>query len=198
MLHPRNKRRSNISSIVLVSTVECLESRQLLSAISDVKAFPEAEGYGADAVGGRGGRILFVTNLNDSGSGSFREALEADGPRTVVFRVAGVITLSSMINVTHPYLTIAGQTAPLPGITLRLDESAYTPDDIHQSETLLNIATHDVIVRYLKFRRGDSVVSGDNINLTSPAYNVIIDRCSLSLVDRRERHYLDGGASQRR
>ena len=76
------------------------------------RAFPTAEGFGANAVGGRGGRVIEVTNLNDSGPGSRRSAMEASGPRTVVFRVSGTITLNSAIRVSTPCLTVAGQTSP--------------------------------------------------------------------------------------
>jgi hypothetical protein len=75
-------------------------------------AFPTAAGFGATAVGGRGGKVLAVTNLNDRGPGSLRAALTASGPRTVVFRQGGTIRLGTPIEVTEPYLTIAGQTRP--------------------------------------------------------------------------------------
>jgi len=77
-----------------------------------VPAFPGAEGFGARAKGGRGGQVLFVVNLNDSGLGSLRAACETKGARMVVFRVSGLIDLKSPIRVKEPYLTIAGQTAP--------------------------------------------------------------------------------------
>ncbi len=80
-----------------------------------VPAFPTAEGFGANAVGGRGGRVIEVTNLNDSGAGSFRACAEATGPRICTFRVSGTIQLQSDINVrgeAMSYLTVAGQTSP--------------------------------------------------------------------------------------
>ena len=83
-------------------------------------AFPEAEGFGKYAKGGRGGKVLHVTTLKDSGSGSLRAALETSGPRTVVFDVSGIINLSNEITVTSPYLTVAGQTAPDPGVLVRV------------------------------------------------------------------------------
>jgi len=76
-------------------------------------------GFGTSTPAGRGGAILRVTNLNDAGAGSLRAALEATGPRTVIFEVGGMIDLSDDIYITSPYLTVAGQTAPSPGITLR-------------------------------------------------------------------------------
>src|SRR5262245_40232293 len=83
-----------------------------------LRAFPTAEGYGRLASGGRGGRVLHVTTLSDSGPGSFRAAVEAGGPRTVVFDVSGLITLESklIVRATNSSLTVAGQTAPGKGI----------------------------------------------------------------------------------
>ena len=75
-------------------------------------AFPGAEGFGKFTIGGRGGRVIEVVNLNDSGDGSFRAACEAEGPRTVIFRISGTITLEKSLSIKNPYLTIAGQTAP--------------------------------------------------------------------------------------
>ena len=81
-------------------------------------AFPGAEGYGRFARGGRGGRVIEVTNLDDSGPGSFRAAVEAAGARSVVFRVAGIVLLKSNVNIEHPDITIAGQSAPGDGICI--------------------------------------------------------------------------------
>jgi pectate lyase len=105
-----------------------------------VPSFPGAEGWGAITPGGRGGQVIRVTNLNDSGPGSFRAAVEASGPRTVVFDVAGTIQLQSEVSITNPFLTIAGQTAPGGGITIA-------------GETV-SLDTNDIIVRYMRFRRG--------------------------------------------
>ncbi|PTX97749.1 pectate lyase [Opitutus sp. ER46] len=128
-------------------------------------AFPGAEGFGAKTPGGRGGRVLFVTNLNDSGPGSLRAACEAAGPRIVVFRVSGTIALRKPITVREPFLTIAGQTAPGDGICLRDDT--------------LMIATHDVVVRFLRSRLGsESGRESDCIDFVHGARNSIIDHCS--------------------
>ena len=136
-----------------------------------VPAFPGAEGGGAESIGGRGGRIIEVTNLNNCGPGSFRAACEASGPRIVVFRVAGIIDLDGKrIIISNPYITIAGQTAPEGGITIKGHE--------------LRIKTHDVIIRYIRVRTGRrddfSKQEGDAIALVNDCYNVIIDHCSLS------------------
>jgi pectate lyase len=128
-------------------------------------AFPGAEGFGTDTPGGRGGKVLFVRNLNDSGPGSFREAVTAKGPRTVVFRVSGLITLGSRIEIDEPFLTVAGQTAPGDGICLRGAE--------------LSVKTHDVILRFLRFRPGDiSHGEMDGMDIMGDSYNVVVDHCS--------------------
>ena len=95
--------------------------------LSVLKAFPGAEGSGALAVGGRGGQVIKVTNLNNAGAGSLRAACEASGPRVVVFEVAGTIVLTSSINISNPYITIAGQTAPGGGIQITFKEPGTIP-----------------------------------------------------------------------
>ncbi len=117
-------------------------------------AFPGAEGYGAESIGGRGGRIIEVTNLNESGAGSLRAAIEASGPRIVIFRVSGYIDLTSPIRLVNPYITIAGQTAPGDGICIRMKpgNSQGIPGLIYVPNSADNL--HDVIIRYLKFRQG--------------------------------------------
>ncbi len=130
-----------------------------------IPAFPGAEGAGVYTVGGRGGRVIEVTNLNDSGLGSLREAATAQGPRIVVFRVAGLIALEEPIVVQEPYMTLAGQTAPGDGVCLR--DYAFV------------VATHDVVIRYLRSRVGD--LGGrqeDCLDLAHGARNVILDHCS--------------------
>jgi pectate lyase len=128
-------------------------------------AFPGAEGFGASTPGGRGGRAILVENLDDSGPGSFRAAVEARGPRTVVFQVGGLVTLQSTVVIREPFLTIAGQTAPGDGICFR-----------GQS---IEIRTHDVVVRHLRFRPGDlSRAEVDGVTVASGARRVILDHCS--------------------
>jgi pectate lyase len=130
-----------------------------------VRAFPGAEGFGSQTPGGRGGRVIFVTNLDDSGPGSLRAACDAEGPRVVIFRVSGLITLTAPLVVNSPYLTIAGQTAPGDGICLR--------------NFGLVIATHDVVVRYLRSRPGDTGDGeADCITLAAGARSVVLDHCS--------------------
>ncbi len=137
-------------------------------------AFPTAEGYGRFAIGGRGGRLIEVTNLADYIPGreavipgSFRAAVEAEGPRTIVFRVSGLIKLKAPCAVHNPYCTIAGQTAPGDGICFaNFSGGAY--------------GTHDVIIRYVRFRVGDAEQKAmDGCGLGS-CDNCIIDHCSIS------------------
>jgi hypothetical protein len=147
---------------------------------AQVKAFPTAEGFGAQTKGGRGGRVIEVTNLNDSGTGSFRACVEATGPRTCVFRVGGTIQLNRPIEIQEPssFLTIAGQTAPGGGI-------AMGPWPI-----IITYGAHDIIMRYIRLRQGyDFEVPDGNNNCgnlfvygISPThvYNVIIDHVSAS------------------
>ena len=150
---------------LVVLPVVTVASISSAGATLAVPAFPGAQGFGANTPGGRGGRVIFVTNLNDAGPGSLRAACDADGPRTVIFRVSGLISLASPITVKNPFLTIAGQTAPGDGICLR--------------NFTFNIATHDVVVRYLRSRLGDlSAQESDSITLVSGAHDVVLDHCS--------------------
>jgi pectate lyase len=130
-------------------------------------AFPGAEGFGRYAQGGRGGDVYYVVNLNDSGPGSLREGLRsATGPRTIVFGVSGTIALKSRLAIDKPYITIAGQTAPGDGITLR--------------DAALGISADHTVVRYIRSRLGDKgIYKGDAVSV-SRGSNVIIDHCSAS------------------
>lgn len=145
---------------------------------AEVLAFPGAEGFGRLAKGGRGGKVYLVSNLNDRGAGSLRECVEASGPRSCVFRVGGTIVLESWLDVEHPYLTIAGQTAPGDGITLRAVETA--------SKAHLRVRTHDVIIRYIRSRPGTRVENGRALTVSNPrsgsdaVHDVIVDHVSLS------------------
>jgi pectate lyase len=128
------------------------------------------EGFDAASKGGRGGDVYRVTNLNDSGEGSLREAIRsARGPRTVVFALSGTIYLKSPLVIDKPFLTLAGQTAPGDGITV----AGY-------STSVLN--THDVIVRYLRFRPGDIECpryQGDALSVDRST-DVLLDHVSAS------------------
>ena len=138
-------------------------------------AFPGAEGFGAFTPGGRGGKVLFVTTLEDYDAskgeapipGSLRAALDTNGPRIVTFRVSGTIFLKTSLTVRQPWLTIAGQTAPGDGICI--------------ARSLFRIETHDVIVRHLRFRLGDQAErESGTFQIGNGSQNVIVDHCSLS------------------
>jgi pectate lyase len=135
-------------------------------------AFPGAEGYGAYSRGGRGGKVLFVTNLSDSGPGSLREAIETKGPRTVIFRAGGLIETKGLV-VREPYLTIAGQTAPGDSICVKKTESSGDAFELS--------GTHDVIIRFLRFRAGNNTgeFRGDSFRVYD-SDNFIVDHCSCS------------------
>lgn len=140
-----------------------------------IKAFPSAEGYGKNTIGGRGGRIILVTNLNDSGSGSFREACEASGARNVIFMVSGRINVLTTIHISNPFITIWGGSAPGDGICL----STEYPLKLKT----MGIITHEVIIRFIKFRRSVTKADhgGDSDCLwIGVGYNIIIDHCSLA------------------
>ncbi len=136
-------------------------------------AFPGALGWAAVTGGGRGGDIIRVTNLNADGPGSFRAAAEAKGPRIIVFEVGGVIDLGAKtLTIRDPFVTIAGQTAPSPGVTLIRGG--------------IDLATHDVIVQHIRVRPGSAGGAYrkgpdfDSISTQGGAYNVIVDHCSLT------------------
>ena len=153
-----------------------------------IPAFPGAEGGGAYSFGGRGGKVYVVTSLEDRGPGTFRYACEQGGARVVVFNVAGIIQLKSPVDIRAPYITIAGQTAPGDGVCIA-------------GESVL-INTHDVVIRYMRFRRGatevtrrDDALGGNGVG------NIIIDHVSASWgLDENMsmyRHVYDrGGAKQ--
>jgi pectate lyase len=130
-----------------------------------IPAFPGAEGGGAWTAGGRGGKVFVVKNLNDAGPGSLREAVEAKGPRMVVFAVAGIITLETPLAIQNPFITIAGQTAPGDGVCIKGQTT--------------EINTHDVVIRYLRFRRGNLKKKDDALG-GYPVGNVIVDHVSAS------------------
>lgn len=144
----------------------------MLPAPLGAQAFPGAVGWAAQTPGGRGGAIVRVTNLNANGPGSLRAALERSGPRIIVFEVGGIIDLGlTTVTIDEPFLTIAGQTAPSPGITLIRGG--------------VDVRTHDVVIRHIRIRPG---VSGqarrsgwevDGLS-TVAAHNVIVDHCTIT------------------
>src|SRR5688572_10432930 len=144
----------------------------LLPAPLLAQAFLGAVGWAAQTPGGRGGEIVRVTNLDPSGPGSLRAALERRGPRIVVFEVGGIIDLGlQTVTIDEPFLTIAGQTAPSPGITLIRGG--------------IDIRTHDVIVRHIRIRTGadgQPRMSGWEADAFSTlgAWNVIVDHCTMT------------------
>lgn len=134
---------------------------------ASIPAFPGAEGGGRYSFGGRGGKIYVVTSLADSGEGTLREACEAGGARIIVFNVAGEIHLERPIHVIAPYISIYGQTAPGDGVVI--------------TGQTLEVDTHDVVIRYMRFRRGamdvafrDDACGGNGVG------NIIYDHCSAS------------------
>jgi hypothetical protein len=130
-------------------------------------AFPGAEGGGKFSFGGRGGKVFVVTNLADSGPGTFRQACESAGPRIVLFNVAGIIHLEKPIFIEAPYITIDGHTAPGDGVCI--------------ADNGLVDNAHDVVIRYMRFRRGNpDIFNRHGSHYGNPIGNIIIDHCSAS------------------
>jgi hypothetical protein len=121
--------------LLVVEVQAAAQSTERPELARKIPAFPGAEGYGSAARGGRGGRVIAVTNLKESGPGSLRAAIDAKGPRTVVFRVSG--TIDADLNIRNDHITIAGQTAPGDGICIKGS---------------LKMSANDVIVRYIRVR----------------------------------------------
>ena len=163
--------------IVAVSLTKCKAQKNTINnevSESAAIAFPGAVGYGKHASGGRGGNISIVSNLNDKGPGSFREAAEAKGKRIIVFAVSGTIHLESKLSIKGD-ATIAGQTAPGHGICL--------------ADNSVSLGGDNIIVRYLRFRMGDKyqrqagMVDGSGSDDAFGGFkrkNIIIDHCSIS------------------
>ncbi|MDR6852844.1 hypothetical protein J2Y54_002364 [Sphingomonas sp. BE123] len=168
----RNLAAGLIGALALTLSTGAATAQSDAAAPVAATAFPGAQGWAAVTQGGRGGRIIRVTNLNSDGPGSLKEALEAKGPRIVVFEVGGVIDMGlKSWSITEPYLTIAGQTAPSPGITLIRGG--------------IDLRAHDVIVRHIRIRSGvdgqpkRSGWEADSFS-TVGAYNVIVDHCTMT------------------
>ncbi len=144
-----------------------------VAAAEPSPAFPGAQGWAAHTPGGRGGAILRVTTLAANGPGSLRAAIDSKGPRIIVFEVGGIIDLDrTRLAISEPYVTIAGQTAPAPGITLIRGG--------------VQITTHDVVLRHLRVRTGSAGVGPglgfdvDALSTLSGAHDVIVDHCSFT------------------
>ena len=144
---------------------QCPEARSPEAGL----AFPTAEGFGRFAAGGRGGRVIEITTLADAGPGSMRACLEAQGPRTCVFRTSGTITLQSNMRIEHPFVTLAGQTAPGQGVLVRGNQiEAYT---------------HDVIIQHMRTATGPANGSANGSTGGIEAFEaqrVIVDHCTMT------------------
>lgn len=151
--------------ILAIASVSCAANNEP-APIQRALAFPGADGFGKYASGGRGGRVIKVTNLEDSGPGSLRQAIISRGPRMVVFEISGIIDLEGPIDINRGDLTIAGQTAPGDGITLRNHGIA--------------VKAGNVIIRYLRVRPGDQSGTETDAISVFKGTDIIIDHCSTS------------------
>lgn len=164
-----------INGLWMLSLLSCAQGLVATSnnATGSAIAFPGAEGFGKYTTGGRGGKVFIVSNLNDNGPGSFREAAEAKGSRMIVFAVSGTVHLDTKLSIKAD-VTIAGQTAPGDGICL--------------ADNSVSLGGDNIIVRYLRFRMGDRYQNGGMVDGSGgdDAFggihkkNIIIDHCSMS------------------
>ena len=160
---------------ILTSLASLAVALSTAAATQALPVIPGASGYGTDTPAGRGGAVIKVTNTNSSGTGSLKACIDATGPRTCVFEVSGVIRNTIDLVIRNDYLTIAGQTAPSPGIMLR--------------GAALTIHASDILIQHIRIRTGDDTVGPDPSNRdslkiegssTHPVKNIVIDHCSFS------------------
>ncbi len=164
----------NRQAVPVFVTAFAMVGAEALLAEQTPPVFPGAKGFGVRSPAGRGGKIIRVTNLNAEGPGSLRDALKAKGRRIVVFEVGGVIDLDKKsLQIAEPFLTVAGQTAPSPGITV-IRGAIY-------------ITTHDVLIQHIRVRPGDagrpkrSGWEPDGISTAGAnAHHIVIDHCSVT------------------
>lgn len=169
-----------------VSTVSGIDSKNITVSTScgtdtivkgfhiGLLAFPWASGFASGTIGGRGGQVIAVTSLADSGPGTLREAVTTPGPRIVIFKVAGIISADSPIEVTQPYCTILGQTSPGQGITIK-------NSSVNKFQSMA-ISADQVIVQCIRVRCGDdggASQNGDSLFIIE-SQNILIDHCSFS------------------
>ena len=166
--------RLNLTSLTKMFSLIAALTLSFWSTVSlaaGLPVFPGAEGFGSDTVAGRGGAIYRITTLAANGPGSLHECVRASGPRVCVFEVSGTIELTEVLGISNPFITIAGQTAPSPGITIK--------------GAGLTIPGHDVLVQHIRIRVGDDPLgpspgNRDGIAIENGAYNVIVDHVSVS------------------
>lgn len=163
----KNSLRTKAASIALALSFAA-------ASASALPVIPNGAGYGIDTPAGRGGKVYKVTNLNKSGPGSLKACVDASGPRVCVFEVSGTIRADADLVIRNPYITIAGQTAPSPGILYR--------------GGALWVATSNVLVQHLRFRAGDdpngpAFANRDALKIgyeAAPVSDIVIDHCSFS------------------